>query len=62
MMDEARQGRYVCLSCNEEFPGIRLAPSGMGDYSCPTCGSLRVERLRSRFERLHTFLVRYNLN
>jgi DNA-directed RNA polymerase subunit RPC12/RpoP len=58
-MDEEK---YICLSCEEEFSARAIKPNRWDDYPCPACGSLRIERVRTRLERLYAFLMQYNRN
>jgi len=55
-----RHARYVCLACGRIHVEGMLQRDAWGDFLCPHCGSLRVERRATRSEVLRHFLIEYN--
>jgi hypothetical protein len=52
---------YRCRSCNQISPRKDLSYNTWGDPSCPGCGSLEIERYRSRADTLYSIFFMFKV-
>ncbi|GAB4561631.1 MAG: hypothetical protein Kow0047_09120 [Anaerolineae bacterium] len=51
--------KFRCDDCDAVFPLRRARITRHGDEACPECGSVRVQREVTRFQKLYAFLITY---